>query len=165
MEPAIQTKSIKSFFFWIAIFGVLIWAAASLVLMWRRLGPGPQARAVMIIFGAAAVVFVALIFSYFFLPDRRGPYALHLIGASIGGLTAMSLTVPVFVPLIRFQLDVMVKTLGAVNLPLVVKWRQIMFPYDASIEIVLIGMAAGWLVVVVGSRLKAKRLRLAGQGI
>jgi hypothetical protein len=129
-----------------------------LVQMWRYLGPGPQARAVMVIFGAAAVVFLTLILSYFLFPHRHGPYGKYLIGASLGGLTAMNLTMPVFVPLIEVQMRLIEKTMDAMNLPLINQWNEIMVPCGSCIEIVLIGMAAGWLFVIVHSWLKAKRL-------
>jgi hypothetical protein len=152
MEAVTQTKATKSFLFWVASFGVPIWAGVSLVQIWRRLAPGPDARAVIIIFGAAAVVFVTVILSYFLFPHRRGSYAKHLVAAAFGGLTAISLTEPVFAPLIRFQMGLMARIMPAADLGLISDWYGLMNPYGACIEVVLIGMAGGWLFVAIQSR-------------
>jgi hypothetical protein len=158
MEPAVQTKSRKPFYVWIALFAVPIWAVTFLVLMWRHLHRVLNASPVVIvIFGVPAAVFVTLSLRYFLFPHRRGPYAIHLVGASIGGLMSMTLTVPVFAPLIEFQMRLMAKVMEAFNLPLG-QWNQIMDPFGYLLEIALSGMAAGWICVMVGSRLKARRI-------
>jgi hypothetical protein len=157
MGPATQTTSRKPFYVWLAIVGVPIWAATFLILMWRHLGGGVNARGVIGIFGVASTICVALILTYLLLPHRRGPYARHVVGAAVGGLVAMSLTVPVFVPLIQIQINLTMKIMLAIKLPLLIKWSAIMAPYSYCIEIVVIGMAAGWIFVVVTSKLKVKR--------
>jgi hypothetical protein len=160
MEPAIQTKSTKSFFFWVAVAGVPIWATTFLILWWRYASDPSYPRPVLVIFAMAAAVCVGLILSYLLLPHRRGPYAAHLAGAALGGLTAMSLTEPVFLPLVIFQMHLILHAMHAIDFPLTRQWIHAMSRYGAWIEIVVIGMAAGWIFVVIASRLQAKRLKM-----
>jgi hypothetical protein len=162
MDPAIQTKSRKPFYLWLATFSVPIWTAVSLACIWERHSSASDIRGVMVILGISAAICVVLLLSYLLLPHQRGPYAIHLVAASIGGLTAISLTDPVFVPLIRIQMRLMEQTMRAINLRLFRQWYQIMAPYGCLLEIVLIGAAAGWIFVVIASKLEAKRLKMDG---
>jgi uncharacterized membrane protein YuzA (DUF378 family) len=159
MEPPLRTESPETVSVLIQIFGALIWAGVGLVLVWQYNPHGREMRTVLLIFGAAAAVCVGLISIYLLFPRRRGPYARHLLGSALGGLTAISLVVPVFVPLVRIQMELTPRIMNALHFDLVEKWHGIMDPYGACIEIVLIGMAAGWLVVAFRSRPETKRLR------
>jgi len=156
MEP-VQTKSRKFRSVWLPAFSVLIWPALFLGFIWERHRTASDIRAVIVTLAIGSAVCVVLILNYLLLPHRRGPYAIHLVGAAIGGLTAISLTDPIFIPLIRIQMQLMSKAMEAFHLPLFRQWNQIMDPFGYPLEIVLIGMAGGWMFVVVLSRLKSKR--------
>jgi len=164
MEPAVQTNSRKQSYAWIALAGVLIWAIMFVVLMRRYLGPDQEEdRIVLHIFAVSAALCVVLMSHYLLYPYRRGRYGIHRAGAALGGLTAISLTVPVFGPLIEIQMRFLLRIAGAVNFLPLAEWaRNILFLYSLIAEIVLFGMAAGWICVMAYSWLKAKRSRTDG---
>src|ERR1043165_3246210 len=118
MEPAVQTKSIKPGAVWIRVLALLLSVPAALFLLWRDVHDVLDAVPIMATFSVAAAVCVLLPLGYLFLPSQRGPRPTHLLGAAIGGLTAISVGVPVFDPLIRIQMELTVGTMLALNVNL-----------------------------------------------
>jgi hypothetical protein len=161
VESSVQANSREPFYAWLALAGVLVWAIIFLIGMRRYLSQvHEEDRIFLHIFALSAAICVALMSHYLLYPHRRGRYGIHRAGAALGGLTAISLTVPVFGPLIEIQIRFLLRMATALNLiPLAEMANNILFIYSLIAEIVLFGMAAGWISVMIGSKLIRTRNR------